>query len=164
MIDRETVIQVSKLLEVGWPVAHVARIHRMNRKTVELIGEGKHKFLQTQPRRIKSDRNAGPVISALFKGQVPEKCPDCGNMVYMPCRHCRHESRKETDVGFRERRMEALVSMAEETGMGGKPAYMPTPEDIAKETAKLREQWDDEEMYKRAGKRMPKAKLRTAKG
>jgi hypothetical protein len=88
MIESHLVEQVEQLLAKG-KLSHrkIARITGVSRGTIGAIASG---------RRCIRPRPAWPWDDeSLVHDVPPQRCPDCGGMVYMPCRACR--TRKEME-------------------------------------------------------------------
>ena len=86
MITADLVEQVERLLAKG-KLSHrkIARITGVSRGTIGAIATGRRRI---QPRRMCFWEE-----EPLVPNVPPQRCPDCGGMVYMPCRLCR--TRKE---------------------------------------------------------------------
>jgi hypothetical protein len=86
MIEPELEEQVERLLAEGkLSYRKIARFTGVSRGTIGAIASGRRRI---QPRRIFFWEDE-PVIPDV----PPQRCPQCGGMVYMPCRLCR--TRKE---------------------------------------------------------------------
>jgi hypothetical protein len=86
MIEPQLVEQVERLLAEGkLSYRKIARFTGVSRGTIGAIASGRRRI---QPRRMFFWEEEPTVPDV-----PPERCPDCGGMVYMPCRLCR--TRKE---------------------------------------------------------------------
>jgi hypothetical protein len=86
MIEPQLVEQVERLLAEGkLSYRKIARFTGVSRGTIGAIASGRRRI---QPRRMFfwEDEPMVPDVP-------PQRCPDCGGMVYLPCRLCR--TRKE---------------------------------------------------------------------
>jgi hypothetical protein len=86
MIERQLLEQVEQMLTEGkLSYRKIARFTGVSRGTIGAIASGR--------RRIQPKRTCFWEEEPLVPDVPPERCPDCGGMVYMPCRACR--TRKE---------------------------------------------------------------------
>ncbi len=86
MIEPQLVEQVERLLVEGkLSYRKIARFTGVSRGTIGAIASGRRCI---QPRRI-CFLEEEPMVPDV----PPQRCPDCGGMVYIPCRLCR--TRKE---------------------------------------------------------------------
>ena len=86
MITPDLVERIEQLLAED-KLSHrkIARIIGVSRGTVGAIASGRRR-IRPRPIRFWED-------DAMVPDTPPERCPECGGMVYMPCRLCR--TRKE---------------------------------------------------------------------
>jgi DNA-directed RNA polymerase subunit RPC12/RpoP len=66
-----------------------------------------------------------------FRDRIATRCPECGHKVFMPCRGCDLKKRIAAGVPIEETRRPKQV---------GTPYYTPSPEEIERQIAILREQ------------------------
>jgi transcriptional regulator with XRE-family HTH domain len=86
MIEPQLVEQVERLLAEGkLSYRKIARFTGVSRGTIGAIASGRRRI---QPRRMFFWEEE-PMVPDV----PPQRCPQCGGMVYMPCRLCR--TRKE---------------------------------------------------------------------
>jgi hypothetical protein len=82
MIEPQLVEQVERMLAEGkLSYRKIARFTGVSRGTIGAIASGRRRI---QPRRI-CFWEEEPVVPDV----PPQRCPQCGGMVYMPCRLCR---------------------------------------------------------------------------
>ena len=82
MIEPQLVEQIERLLAKGkLSYRKIARFTGVSRGTIGAIASGRRRI---QPRRM-SFWEEEPTVPDV----PPQRCPQCGGMVYMPCRLCR---------------------------------------------------------------------------
>jgi len=86
MIAAETVAEVRRLLRET-PLSHrkIARLTGVSRGLVDAVASGK-----------RPDREIAPPSEEEEPTGPPARCPDCGGMVYLPCRACQVRLHHET--------------------------------------------------------------------
>jgi hypothetical protein len=71
MIDREKISQIEQLLATGHSQRKIARLAGVSRNTVATVAD-----------RLSHAQTAAE------EALSPTRCPNCGGMVYLPCRLC----------------------------------------------------------------------------
>ncbi len=101
MIPPETVRETRRLLAEGkLSQRKIAKLLRISRGTVGGIASGKRTdYIRRPTNDDEPIRPSGP----------PKRCPDCGHMVYMPCRICRARSERDRRRSGPVRRLFALL-------------------------------------------------------
>jgi hypothetical protein len=72
MLSEDLVDEIQRMLAAGHSRREVIRITGASRTTVDRIADGQR---STEP-------------SSLYRRITPKRCPDCGGMVYPPCKLC----------------------------------------------------------------------------
>jgi hypothetical protein len=86
MIAPQRVEEVKALLADGrWSYRKIAAMTRVSRGTIGAIASGKRREPQPKPSSW-NDEIEGPA-------GPPQRCPDCGGMVFMPCILCRTQAK-----------------------------------------------------------------------
>jgi transcriptional regulator with XRE-family HTH domain len=122
MIAQQIAEQIEQMLAAGaMSQREIAAVAGVSRGTVRGIATGKR-------RRPKA---AEPLDNYLLAPDgPPERCPDCGGMVYLPCRLC--ETRKaiahspELRASMEARRRQGFVAL----GLNLKPAHQERYEEV----------------------------------
>jgi transcriptional regulator with XRE-family HTH domain len=101
MISPAMVLEVRRLLAEGkLSQRKIARQTGISRATISLIAQGRRPDYTPKPRAW--DEDWEPPLGP------PRRCPQCGGLVYLPCRLCRVRAIKERDLKrARARRLDA---------------------------------------------------------
>ncbi len=136
MIAAHLVEQIEQLLAEGkLSQRKIARLTGVSRGTIGAIALGKR---QQRPRRICLWEEEPEVPAS-----PPQRCPDCGGMVYMPCRLCRTQKAIATMPALRASMLARLHQQIGPLGLGLKPVHHERYEEVRR--------WRREQLYLQSG-------------
>jgi hypothetical protein len=131
MIASHLVEQVEQLLAEG-KLSHrkIARLTGVSRGTIGAIASGK-RCIRPRAMCLWEDE---PVIP----DTPPQRCPDCGGMVYMPCRVCRTRKAAARSPGLRSLMQGNARQPIVPLGLNLKPVHHERYEEVRRWRRELR--------------------------
>ena len=134
MIEPQLVERIEQLLAED-KLSHrkIARITGVSRGTIGAIASGRRR-IRPKPMRFWED-------DALVPDTPPERCPQCGSMVYMPCLACRTRKEMEKSPNLRALTRANARQPFTPIGLNLKPAHQERYEEVRRWRRENKDHW-----------------------